>query len=393
MSLRLALLLVSLILIGLIGLVCHIKYRQLNPKKRLNTPGAASEVDALLDEDINAPFINENIISDIPHTAESLLKPVDPQKLDLAQPPQLKTSHEELVDKKKIAQLIAEELLPVYKSDQFIFEHAAILPNIKIQAAEIQKIVDMQPARLKNNIAFSGCVKKQTQFSPLEQIKGRHKITHLKSEFSLKQKSGFTDDVAIKEYEAFVDKLSKQFDCEYRFALNTDEIIDATNRLKSFIKEHDLIVILYILAKPEDTFSGINLQQAMTEAGLNYGEFKFFHCRPQKGDNQNKKLFSVANMYKPGSFDLESIEKFSTMGLCAFMVPALITDPVAGFSEMCTRCHEVANRLSGVLTTNKRELLNEDNYKHICNLIIQQKDKLNENGIDNGSEIANQLFT
>ena len=397
MTLRLALLLVSLFLIGFIGLLCHFKYRQLHPKKRIKNQTAAAQTDATLDEDINAPFINENIISDIPQTSESLLQPADPEVLQVAQPPELKTSLEELENKKEIDQKIAIQLLadeqPTSDSDAFIFEHIAVLPNLKKPAAEIQKILDTQPARLKNNIDLTASIKSQTAFSPLQQIKGKHKITHLKSQFRLKQKSGLADDAAIREYEAFIHDLSQQFDCEYRFALNTDEIIDAAEKLKTFIKDHDLIVILYILAKPESTFNGVSLQKAMTQSGLSYGDFKFFHYHPQSGENINEKLFSIANMYKPGSFDPASMDKFSTMGLCAFMVPALVSDPVSGFNDMCTRCNEIAAGLSGVLTTNKRELLNEDNYKHIINLIVDQKNRLTEKGIENGSEIAKQLFT
>ena len=401
MTLRMALLLVSLILIGLIGLLCHFKYRQLNPKKRLKDSALASEADALLDDDINAPFINENIISDIPQTTESVLQTTDSQMRDVAQAPELKTSLSELVDKKKIAQAIAAELLPAYNTndnsddtiDEFIFDHVAILPNVKKPAAEIQAFYDKQPARIKNNIVFSASLKKQNQFLPLENIKPKKNITHLKSEFRLKQKSGMADEAVIKEYEGCINSLSNQLDCEYQFALTTEQAIAACENVNVFVKEHDLIIILYILAKPEDSFGGADLQKAVMQAGLKYGEFKFFHFVSELDENNNQKIFSLANMYKPGSFNLDAMEKFSTMGLCAFMVPALINDPLIGFKQMCTHCNQITDALSGVLTTNKRELLNEENYKHICNRIIEQKSRLNDRGVENGSKLANQLFS
>ena len=393
MTLRVALLLVSLIIIGFIGLLCHFRYRQLNPKKRLKNSAGVSEADALLEDDINAPFINENIISDIPQGNESLLEPKDRQVVDDPQTPELITSLEELADKKKIAQSIAAELLPEYSDDDLIFEHVAILPNVNKPAADILKFYQQQPSRLKNNAALTVTLKKQSQFTAIEQVKARHTVTHLKSEFRLKQKSGLADEAVIKEYEDFIRQLSNKLDCEYQFALSTDEAVTACERLKSFVKEYDLIIILYILAKPEASFNGTNLQKVVAAAGLEYGEFKFFHFLPESGDNQNQKLFSIANMYKPGSFDLDDMEKFSTMGLCAFMVPALVNDPVSGFNEMCTRCHKIADELSGVLTTNQRELLNEENYKQICNRIIDQKERLEERGVNNGSELAKRIFS
>lgn len=396
MTLRLALLLVSLILIGFIGLLCHFKYRQLNPKKRLKNSSAGTQADALLREDTDTPYINENIVSDIPERTDSLLTPTDPEVLEDARTPELKTTLEALVDKKEIAESIAAELLPVYEPDQFIFRHVAILPDVNKPAAEIQDAHNAQPARLKNNIELKASLKKQKDFVPLAEIKGKKKITHLKSEYKLKQQGGFADENAIKEYESYIRSLSDKFGCEFLFALTRDEIISACEKLKLFIKDNDLIVILYILAKPEDSFSGTNLLKAVKKAGLTYGEFKFFHFMSEtaekSGKTHNQKLFSIANMYKPGSFDLDTLDKFSTNGLCAFMVPAQVSDPIAGFTEMSTRCKEIADDLSGVLTTNQRELLNEENYKHICHLIIQQKARLNDRGIENGSEIAHQMF-
>ncbi len=397
MTLRMALLLVSLIIIGLIGLVCHFRYRQLNPKKRLRNPGNVSPEDTSVDEDVNMPFINENLVSDIPESAESLLKSPEPQLLDVTLTPELKTSIAELDDKKNVARSIAADLLPVYDldddSDELVFEHVAIVPNVKKPAAEIQAWFEKQPARLKNNILLSATIKKQAQFKPLGKIKAKHNITHLKSVYKLKQKSGLADEAGIKEYEGFVEALSNHYDCEYQFAMTTDQVINACRKLKSFIKDHDLIVILYILAKPESTFTGEDFKDAVTDAGLVYGEYKFFHFYSESNDKPKQKIFSIANMYKPGSFDLDSLDKFSTMGFCAFMVPALVKDPVAGFSEMCKRCNQIADDLSGVLTTNQRELLNEENYKHICNRIIEQKARLDEKGIKNGSEIAIQVFS
>ena len=393
MTLRLALLLVSLVLIGFIGLLCHLKYRQLNPKKRLNNPGNVSEAHALQEEDINAPFISDNIISDIPQSTESLLTPADPETIDSTVTPELKTSHEELNNKKEIAQSIAAELLPVYDTVNFIFEHVAILPNVNKPAAQIQKFFDMQPAHLKDNIDLTATVRNQSQFKPFGSIKAKKKITHLQCEFKLKQNPGMADEAAIKEYEAFIQALSDKLDCEHRFALSTAEVLTACEDLKSFIRDYDLIIILYILAKPDASFNGTDLNTSVTAAGMTFGEFKFFHFYSQAAENLDQKIFSLANMYKPGSFDLNSMDKFTTMGVCAFMVPALINDPLAGFNEMCTCCNRIADDLSGVLTTNKRELLNEENYKHICDQIIRQKAGINGRGVENGSEQAKLIFS
>ena len=392
MTLRLALLFVSLLMLSLIGLICHIKYRQLNPKKRTKNLSAVDETDALLSEDVNAPFINENIISDIPEHSDTLAKPDLAEFEQNADAPNLKTSFTELIDQKKIARSIASELLPVYRTDDLIFEHVAVLPNVNSTAKQVKSLIDVQSSKLKSDIEITVQVKKQNEFLPLAATNRKQKISHLKSVLKFRQKSGVTDSQAIKEFENFIQGIAKKLSCEYQFALTTDEAIVAADALKQFIKEHDLIIILYILAKPEDSFSGEDLQKTLTEAQMEFGEFKFYHYFSKNGDNQHQKLFSVANMYKPGSFDLDSLDKFSTMGLCAFMVPALVNDPISAFSEMCTHTKQIADGLSGVLTTNQRELLNEENYKRICAQIAEHSAKLSEQGITSGDSKAFELF-
>ena len=391
MTLRLALLFVSLLLLGLIGLFCHIKYRQLHPKKRLKT-ASVSEADALIDEDINAPFINENIISDIPETDTSLFDSVTKDEQQTIESPELKTSLDELVDYKHVEESIVSGLLPVYSVDDLIFEQVAVLPNVNMTVKEVKPIVESQIAKFDKDVEILVQLKKENEFVPLAPTRRRQKITHLKCTFKFRQKKGITDSQSIKDFETFIQGMSKQLSCSQYFALTTEEAVTARDKLNDFIKAHDLIIILYILAKPEDSFSGQDLKKTVTDCGLEFGEFKFYHYFSQSGENRHQKLFSLANMYKPGSFDQRSLDEFSTMGICLFMVPALINDPIAGFSEMCTHAKQIADGLSGVLTTNQRELLDENNYKLICAKINEHTEKLTEQGIKPGDAKAFELF-
>jgi cell division protein ZipA len=65
-------------------------------------------------------------------------------------------------------------------------------------------------------------------------------------------------------------------------------------------------------------FSGEQLLAAVKQVGMVYGDRGIFH-RPPPGDPTGPPLFSLANILKPGYFDLDQIEAFSTPGLAVFM--------------------------------------------------------------------------
>ncbi len=392
MTLRLALLLVSLIILGIIGFICHLKYQRIRSKKRPSELAAELDTDSEIEQQVNTPFFTENVISDIPEEAASVLQSEQGSSEHEAEPPALTTSLQELMDNKKIAQQLAQQMLPVYEEDSLIMEYVAVLPNINDSVKQINKVVTHLERELDWPAEISVAEKDRQQFGAISSFKDRHKVRHLKTTLQLKDKKGIADEQLLENYQQFVTKLANQFGCEFRFALEPEQANAAAIKLDEFVRDNDQIIILYILAQPDDSFSGESFKTAVTEAGLEHGEFDFFHLTSSSETNQGTKVYSLANMYKPGSFELESIDKFSTTGLCAFMVPSLLQDPVSGFREMCTSCKYISDQLNGVLTTNQRELLSEDNYIAICSEITAQKDKINAAGVESGSELAKKLF-
>lgn len=393
MTLRLALLLVSLVIIGIIGLVCHLKYNRSNAKKRPSELAEEIDSNLELEQELNTPFFTENVVSDIPEDSESVLtstKPVIEEDEDTLE---LTTSLDELLDKKKMDLQLADQLLPEYTQNELITEYMAVLPNLNSTTTKVNKVVGIMVGDIGQDIVIQAKLKDQDTFVMLDSVEKKNKIRHLKTSISLKDKKGVVDEKNLAAYQQFVEKLATQFGCEYKFSLSDDKAAQACYKLNEFIKEHDSIIILYILAQPNASFSGQALNDAVTSAGLEHGEFDFFHLDSGTQTNLGDRVYSLANMYKPGSFNLQMLDNFSTMGLCAFMVPALLQDPASGFREMCTSCKFIADQLGGVLTTSQRELLNEKNYISICNEINAQKVKLNAAGVINGSELAKTLFT
>lgn len=81
---------------------------------------------------------------------------------------------------------------------------------------------------------------------------------------------------------------------------------------------HERIVSLYVVAQDGYTLHGPELVVAAEKAGLLHGDLGIFHrlvdSKPELGP-----IFSMANMVRPGNFDLGQIDQFTTPGVVLFM--------------------------------------------------------------------------
>jgi len=120
------------------------------------------------------------------------------------------------------------------------------------------------------------------------------------------------------------------------------------------------IIVLYILAKPEELLAGSQINSSVQAMGLRFGEMNIFHYRPD-----NRKVFSLANMMEPGSFDEHTIHDLKTSGLTVFM-QIQSGDPLDDLTEMLQRSYQLAGLLDAVLCNHKRKPLTEqdaENYR------------------------------
>ena len=133
-----------------------------------------------------------------------------------------------------------------------------------------------------------------------------------------------------------------------------DENITADNQVSSDI------IVLYILAKPEQLLLGSQINSSAQAMGLRFGEMEIFHFK-----RDGRKVFSLANMLEPGSFDANSIHDLKTSGLTVFM-QIHGDDPMDDLTEMLQRSYQLAGLLNAVLCNHRRKPLTEqdaENYR------------------------------
>lgn len=124
------------------------------------------------------------------------------------------------------------------------------------------------------------------------------------------------------------------------------------------------IVSLFVMARDGQKFHGPDLVVAMEKAGLEYGDMGIFH-RLLDGKAEQGAVFSVANMVKPGSFDMATITDMETPGLSFFMTLPGPLPALDGWDTMLPTAQRLAKLLEGLVLDEERNALGRQRIAHI----------------------------
>ncbi len=105
-------------------------------------------------------------------------------------------------------------------------------------------------------------------------------------------------------------------------------------------EEPEEVIVLHVIGD----IQGAILLQQMTELGFKFGEFDIFHRHVDTAGN-GPVLFSLANMFNPGSFDIDRIETFQTEGVALFLALPIKGDSKQAFTMM----HNAASKLAAAV--------------------------------------------
>jgi cell division protein ZipA len=124
------------------------------------------------------------------------------------------------------------------------------------------------------------------------------------------------------------------------------------------------IVTLFMVAREGSLFNGADLIVAAEKAGLEFGDMGIYH-RLVDGKRELGPIFSVANMLKPGNFDLGRLDALHTPGLSFFMtLPALIP-ALDAWDAMLPTAQRLAELLDGQVLDEERNALGRQRIAHI----------------------------
>jgi cell division protein ZipA len=185
----------------------------------------------------------------------------------------------------------------------------------------------------------------------------------------------FADDVEI-DSEADDVRLGEQFDLLGKVDADDSAGGSETSRKKKARRSGkplvgarpdspiERIVTIYVCTPDGEMIAGSDLVVAAEKAGLEFGDRGIFH-RMIVGKPEAGPIFSMANMLKPGNFDMSRIELLDTQGLTLFMALPGPLPALDAWDAMLPTAQRLAELLDASLLDEKRSALGRQGIAHI----------------------------
>lgn len=191
------------------------------------------------------------------------------------------------------------------------------------------------------------------------------------------------DDVLLEEEYAQLDieevEIDEPVNVEPAYAepVHDEEIIDELDQKRAASLEvepeeqethsekfeHSEVLVLNVTAKDGRVFSGDDLLQILITSGLKFGDMNIFHKRLSK-EQQGTVIFSVANMLNPGTFDLNNMDDFTTLGISFFLALPTPINNLDAFEQMLDVAQEIRDTLGGDLKDDHRNGMTGQTIEH-----------------------------
>jgi len=127
--------------------------------------------------------------------------------------------------------------------------------------------------------------------------------------------------------------------------------------------EVEEIVVLNVLANDKAGFSGADLFHILLACDCRFGDMNIFH-RYEEQAGRKLTQFSVVNMVKPGTFNMDDAESFSTPGVSFFVRLPGPGNPLEAFDAMVETAQCVVRNLNGQLKDADHSTATEQTLAH-----------------------------
>lgn len=138
--------------------------------------------------------------------------------------------------------------------------------------------------------------------------------------------------------------------------------------------EPDEVLIINVMARKGERFSGGDLLQALMEQKMKFGAMDIFH-RHTDDEGYGPVIFSLANMVVPGTFNLAAMRDFSTPGVSIFMSLPVEAESIAAFDTMAATAKALAQELGGELKDENRSVMTRQTIEHSRQRVVEYERK------------------
>lgn len=178
------------------------------------------------------------------------------------------------------------------------------------------------------------------------------------SEYS-RDDEGYDED--YEDDEEYDDEDDEEFDEDESEEDETD--VEETPQAASPQTDPEEVLIINVMAHKGEVFKGLDLLDIVLKCGLRYGSMDIFH-RYSDTKGEGALLFSMANMVKPGTFDLDAMDEFTTPGISLFMTLPIDADSMQSFELMVETAQAISQTLHGELKDEQRSAMTRQTIEH-----------------------------
>lgn len=137
----------------------------------------------------------------------------------------------------------------------------------------------------------------------------------------------------------------------------------------------DEVIVINVMAKPQDDISGNDLLRALLSVGLRFGEMNIFH-RYEQLTGKGAILFSAVNVVEPGTFDLNHMEGFKTPGICMFLKLPGPKRSLHAFEQLVESARKIGNMLGADLKDEHHSVLTTQTIEHYRQRVLEFERKM-----------------
>jgi cell division protein ZipA len=122
------------------------------------------------------------------------------------------------------------------------------------------------------------------------------------------------------------------------------------------------VLVLNVKSADDNPIPGSALLPMLLTLGFKFGDQDIFH-RHVNSNGKGPVLFSLANMFKPGDFNIDNLENFTTQGISLFMILPIEGEPHQVFNMMHNAARKIAEEFSAQIYDGRRTLLTKQSLQ------------------------------
>ncbi|MFQ5760039.1 MAG: cell division protein ZipA [Acidiferrobacterales bacterium] len=259
--------------------------------------------------------------------------------------------------------LFRDRALGIYKQNEYVLEKPRQLYGLRYLAGE---------------------------WFPLERDAEDSQYSDLALAIQMVDERGPIEESELETFLQVALKLADALKRRTRLVMTVERALTTARELQEFAQKYDVLASVNVAANNAD-FTGPAIKQAAEHFGMHFGAMNIFHMKNNNADGC-RHLFSMANLYQPGSFDLDSLDSFETRGLTLFMTIPCVQDPARVFRKMVETAQGLSEMLGGRMIDQDQRPLSEEDLAAIQRQIGQITSDISAHGIVPGSETALRFF-